>query len=192
MFILIKTVQELHFWIFQPVNFLLPKVILNILINCLKSFQPKEVLTKKPVIRNLIEYFGNKFYTYKLDDWVFTFENSENRLLKTFSDYIIKRIWCAGLSLRELLLPVLSCNIWKLPNIIQIEHITTIARIEEDRYVWLDKFTVRNLELFQPIHEGGKTLLDVIDQTNSPMGARMLRRWLAMPLKEIQPIEERS
>ena len=73
----------------------------------------------------------------------------------------------------------------------QVKHITSLSRIEEDHYVWLDKFTVRNLELFQPMQEGGKAFIDIIDQTISPMGSRLMKRWIAMPLKDINPIKER-
>jgi DNA mismatch repair protein MutS len=156
----------------------------------LNSFQPKEVLYEKSRHKEFVELFGNKFYTYKLDDWIFTFENSENKLLKHFQTTSLKGFgihdYSASIIAAGAVLQYLEITEHK-----QTDHITSVSRIEEDRYVWLDKFSIRNLELFQPIHEGGKALLDVIDRTLSSMGGRMLRRWLAMPLKEIQPISER-
>ena len=156
----------------------------------LSSFQPKEVLYEKSRHKEFVELFGNKFYTYKLDDWIFTFENSENKLLKHFQTSSLKGFgisdFSSGIIAAGAILQYLEITEHK-----QVDHITSVSRIEEDRYVWLDKFSIRNLELFQPIHEGGKALLDVIDHTFSSMGGRMLRRWLAMPLKEIQPICER-
>jgi DNA mismatch repair protein MutS len=156
----------------------------------LNSFQPKEVLHEKSKTNEFLENFGSKFYTYKLDDWIFTFDNSENKLLRHFQTTSLK-----GFGIQELSLGIIAAGAilqyLELTEHNQINHITSISRIEEDRYVWIDKFSIRNLELFQSIHDGGKTLLDVIDKTLSSMGGRMLKRWLSMPLKELQPIVER-
>ncbi len=156
----------------------------------LTSFQPKEVLVSKLHFKTFNEQFNNRFYTYKLDDWVFTYDNSEAKLLKQFQVSSLK-----GFGIQELpygiiaagaILQYLELNEQQL-----ISHISSIARIEEEKYLWLDKFTIRNLELFQSLHEGGKSLIDIIDKTITPMGGRLLKRWLAMPLKEIAPIKER-
>ena len=156
----------------------------------LNNFQPKEVLYEKRYQNEFLEYFGNKFYSYKLDDWIFNYDNSEKKLLKHFQTKTLKGFgiqdYSSGITAAGAILQYLE-----ITEHIHIDHITSISRIEEDRYVWLDKFSIRNLELFQSIQEGGKTLLEVIDHTISPMGGRMLKRWLSMPLKEIQPINER-
>lgn len=156
----------------------------------LNNFQPKEVLCEKSHFKDFTDFFGPKFYTYKLDDWVFTTENSGNKLLRHFQTSSLK-----GFGVQELSLAIIAAGaILQYLEITEhnhVNHITSIARIEEERYVWLDKFTIRNLELYQTMHEGGKTLLDVIDKTISPMGGRMMKRWLAMPLKDIQPVNER-
>ena len=135
-------------------------------------------------------HFGYKFYTYKLDDWIFTADSAEERLLKQFETTSLK-----GFGIANMLNATISAGaILHYLDLTQHErtkHIQSISRIEEDKFVWLDKFTIRNLELFQSINEGGKTLIDVIDQTISPIGARMLKRWMALPLKEIQLLNER-
>jgi len=156
----------------------------------LGCFQPKEVLYEKSHHKEFLDYFGNKFYTYKLDDWIFTMENSENKLLKHFQTASLK-----GFGIQDYTLGIIAAGAvlqyLELTEHTKVDHISSISRIEEDRYVWLDKFSIRNLELFQSIQEGGKTLLDVIDRTSSSMGGRMLKRWMAMPLKELLPINER-
>ncbi|HBS86143.1 MAG: DNA mismatch repair protein MutS [Bacteroidetes bacterium GWF2_38_335] len=156
----------------------------------LQSFQPKEVLferNKKNLFRDL---FGDKFYTFMMDDWVFTRESATERLHKQFEVKSLK-----GFGVQELDYGVIASGAillyLDLTQHNQIQHLTNLSRIEEDKYVWLDKFTIRNLELFHSVHEGAKTLTDVIDRTSSPMGARMLKRWIALPMKDIQPIEER-
>jgi DNA mismatch repair protein MutS len=171
-------------------EFLLAQGNADYIDKLLSSFQPKEILHDKSKNKDFIENFGNKFFTFKLDDWVFTFDNSESRLLKHFQVTSLKGFgiqdYTSGIIAAGAILQYLE-----ITEHHQINHISSLSRIEEDRFVWLDKFTIRNLELFHSINEGGKTLLDVIDQTQSPMGSRMMKRWLAMPLKEIQPIIER-
>ncbi len=156
----------------------------------LNNFQPKEVLYEKNKKDLFMESFGTKFYTYKLDDWIFTPEAANDRLLKQFETSSLK-----GFGIQNL-----SCGIISAGAILyylditsheQLGHITNISRIEENRYVWLDKFTVKNLELFSSPYEGAKTLIDVMDRTISPMGGRMLKRWISLPLKDIQPVNER-
>jgi DNA mismatch repair protein MutS len=156
----------------------------------LNSFSPKEVLILKGSEVAFREAFGNKFYTYPLDDWVFTSDAALDRLLKQFETVSLK-----GFGVEKLQYGIVAAGaILQYLDITRhdkIQHISKISRIEEDKYVWLDKFTIRNLELFHPVNEGAKTLVEVIDRTISPMGARLLRRWLALPLKTAQPLNER-
>ena len=156
----------------------------------LNNFSPKEVLFERGKEKLFESHFGYKFYTYKLDDWIFTADSAEERLLKQFETTSLK-----GFGIANILNATISAGaILHYLDLTQHErtkHIQSISRIEEDKFVWLDKFTIRNLELFQSINEGGKTLIDVIDQTISPIGARMLKRWMALPLKEIQLLNER-
>ena len=156
----------------------------------LNSFGPKEVLYDRSKRKDFEILFGTKFFTYALEDWVFTPDSAQERLLKQFEtknlkgfgvDNLPNGVVAAGAILHYL----------DLTHHQQTGHITQLSRIEEERYVWLDRFTVRNLELYGTINEGGRTLLDVIDKTISPMGARMLKRWIAFPLKDVKPINER-
>ncbi len=156
----------------------------------LNSFQPKEIILERSKQKIFNDLFGTKFYTYALDDWVFVEESANDRLLKHFETTSLKGFGVHNLSYGI----VASGAILQYLDITQhdkIQHITTLSRIEEERYVWIDKFTIRNLELFISINEGAKTLIDVIDSTISPMGARLLKRWLTLPLKDIQPINAR-
>jgi len=156
----------------------------------LNSFGPKEVLFDRTKKKEFEELFGTKFFTYALEDWAFTPDTAHERLLKQFEtknlkgfgvDNLPNGVVAAGAILHYL----------DLTHHQQTGHITQLSRIEEERYVWLDRFTVRNLELYGTINEGGRTLLDVLDKTISPMGARMLKRWIAFPLKDVKPINER-
>ncbi len=154
------------------------------------NFQPKEVLYNRDHRRDFEKYFGSRLCTFEMDDWVFTEQTAHQKLFRHFNvkslkgfgvDHLKSGIIAAGAILQYLE--------QTLHN--QIAHITTISRIEEERYVRLDKFTVRSLELLNTMQEDGKSLLDVIDRTVSPMGGRLLRRWLVFPLKEEKPIHER-
>ena len=156
----------------------------------LNNFQPKEVLFEKGKKDLFLDYFGPKFYTFKLDDWIFTQEAANDRLLKQFETSSLK-----GFGVQNLNFGIIAAGaILYYLDITQHEqlgHITSLARIEENRYVWLDKFTIKNLELFHSPYEGAKTLIDVMDKTISPMGGRLLKRWISLPLKDIQPVNER-
>jgi DNA mismatch repair protein MutS len=156
----------------------------------LNNFQPKEVLFEKGKKDLFLEFFGPKFYTFKLDDWIFTQEAANDRLLKQFETSSLK-----GFGVQNLNFGIIAAGaILYYLDITQHEqlgHITRLARIEENRYVWLDKFTIKNLELFHSPYEGARTLIDVMDRTISPMGGRLLKRWLSLPLKDIQPVNER-
>jgi DNA mismatch repair protein MutS len=156
----------------------------------LSNFQPKEVLFEKGRKDLFLEYFGTKYYTFKLDDWIFTQEAANDRLLKQFETSSLK-----GFGVHSLNYGIIAAGaILYYLDITQHEqlgHITSLSRIEENRYVWLDKFTIRNLELFSSPYEGAKTLIEVLDKTISPMGGRLLKRWISLPLKDLHPVNER-
>ena len=154
------------------------------------SFQPKEILYDRERRKDFEHYFGVRLCTYQMDEWIFTEQNAHQKLYKHFNvkslkgfgvDHLKSGVIAAGAILQYLEQTLHT----------QIAHITTLSRIEEERYVRLDKFTVRSLELVGTMQEGGKSLLDVIDHTVSPMGGRLLRRWLVFPLKDGKPINER-
>ena len=134
--------------------------------------------------------FGSKFFTFELDDWVFTEASAREKLLKHFETKNLK-----GFGVEHLKNGIIASGAilqyLDMTQHYQIGHITSLARIEEDKYVRLDKFTVRSLELIGSMNEGGTSLLDVIDHTISPMGARLLKRWIVFPLKDVKPINER-
>jgi DNA mismatch repair protein MutS len=156
----------------------------------LGNLQPKEVLLDRQRKKDFEQHFGSKFFTFELDDWVFTEQTAMQKLLKHFRvknmkgfgvDHLKNGMTAAGAILQYL----------EQTQHTQIAHITSLQRIEEEKYVRLDKFTIRSLELIQPMHDDGKSLLDVVDKTISPMGGRLMRRWLVFPLKDERPINER-
>ncbi|MBQ8656298.1 MAG: DNA mismatch repair protein MutS [Prevotella sp.] len=156
----------------------------------LGNFQPKEVLYDRTRKQDFERQFGTRYCTFELDDWVFTEQTAMQKLLKHFRVKSLKGFGVdhlrAGIVASGAVLQYLEQTLHT-----QIGHITSLARIEEDRYVRLDKFTVRSLELLGTMQEGGRSLLDVIDRTVSPMGGRLLRRWVVFPLKDERPINER-
>ena len=156
----------------------------------LSNFGPKEVLFERGKRAVFEQHFGNKFFTYELDDWVFTEEGARERLLRHFETKSLKGFGVEhlrnGLVAAGAVLQYLT-----MTQHTQIGHITSLSRIEEDRYVRLDKFTVRSLELLSSMNEEGSSLLRVIDRTVSPMGARLLKRWVVFPLKEVNAINQR-
>jgi DNA mismatch repair protein MutS len=156
----------------------------------LNNFQPKEVLFEKGKKDLFIDYFGPKFYTFKLDDWIFTNDAANDRLLRQFETSSLKGFGVQNLSFGVIAAGAILYYL-DITQHEQLGHITSLSRIEENRYVWLDKFTIRNLELFHSPYEGARTLIDVMDRTISPMGGRLLKRWLSLPLKDIQPVNER-
>ena len=156
----------------------------------LGNFAPKEVLFERGKQKLFQEFFGTKFYTYKLEDWIFTEDAAKTKLLRHFETSSLK-----GFGVNELRLGIIAAGAilqyLELTQHNKLQHISSLSRIEENHFVWLDKFTIRNLELFHSINEGAKTLVEVMDKTVSSMGSRMLRRWISLPLKDIQPINER-
>ncbi|WP_455541113.1 DNA mismatch repair protein MutS [Prevotella fusca] len=156
----------------------------------LGNFQPKEVLFDRAKKQDFERYFGTRLCTFEMDDWVFTDQTARQKLLKHFGtknlkgfgvDHLNNGVIAAGAILQYL----------EITQHTQINHITSLARIEEDKYVRMDRFTIRSLELIASMNEGGSSLLNVIDNTVTPMGGRMLRRWMVFPLKEVKPINER-
>jgi DNA mismatch repair protein MutS len=156
----------------------------------LSNFQPKEVLFEKGKKELFLDYFGPKYYNFKLDDWIFTQEAANDRLLKQFETNSLKGFGVNNLSYGIIAAGAILYYL-DITQHEQLGHISTLSRIEENRYVWLDKFTIKNLELFHSPYEGAKTLVDVMDRTISPMGGRLLKRWISLPLKDIQPVNER-
>lgn len=156
----------------------------------LVSFQPKEVLYDRAMKNTFEQNFGNKWCVFELDDWMFTEQSSRQKLLKHFGTKSLK-----GFGVEHLQQGVVAAGaILQYLDMTQhtnIGHITSLKRIEEDKYVRLDKFTIRSLELLQPMQGDGTSLLDVIDRTTTPMGARMLKRWTVFPLRSVTAIEKR-
>ena len=156
----------------------------------LVNFAPKEVLFQHGQRSQFESNFGSKYCTFELDDWAFTESFAREKLIKHFQVKNLK-----GFGIEHLKNGVVASgavlHYLEVTLHTQIKHITTLSRIEEERYVRLDRYTVRSLELVQPMNDGGKSLLDVIDKTISPMGARLLKRWVVFPLKEVRAINER-
>ncbi|WP_373148614.1 DNA mismatch repair protein MutS [Bacteroides finegoldii] len=156
----------------------------------LNNFAPKEILFERGKRLMFEGNFGSKFFTFELDDWVFTETTAREKLLKHFETKNLK-----GFGVEHLKNGIIASGAilqyLTMTQHTQIGHITSLARIEEDKYVRLDKFTVRSLELIGNMNDGGSSLLNVIDRTISPMGARLLKRWMVFPLKDKKPIDER-
>ncbi len=156
----------------------------------LGNFQPKEVLYERGKKSDFESHFGNRYCVFELDDWVFTEQTARQKLLGHFATKSLK-----GFGVEHLHNGVVASGVilqyLEITQHTHIAHITSLARIEEEKYVRLDGFTIRSLELLQPMQEDGKSLLDVIDRTVTPMGSRMLRRWTVFPLRHLEPIRKR-
>ncbi len=156
----------------------------------IQNFQPGEVLVSKPYFKRYREQFGEKYFSFTLDDWIFQADYAGELLNKQFDTLSLK-----GFGIENLPLAIIAagaCFYYLAEtNHDKTSHITSVSRIEEERFMWLDGFTIRNLELFNSVNEQALTLADVINRTLTPMGSRLLRRWLALPLKDIRLINER-
>ena len=156
----------------------------------LNSFKPKEVLFQRGRGADFTELFGDRYYSNTMEEWIYTEDAARDRLLRHFGTKTLK-----GYGVQDLSYGIIAAGAilqyLDLTQHLQVQHVTSLSRIQEDKYVWLDRFTVRNLELFSALNEGAKTLVQVIDKTISPMGSRMLKRWIALPLKEITAVNER-
>ncbi|MDR0537870.1 MAG: DNA mismatch repair protein MutS [Tannerellaceae bacterium] len=172
-------------------EFLVAEGTLDYIDKLLGNFSPKEVLLERKSRKTFEERFGLRFLTSELEEWAFNPEMGTERLLKHFETQSLK-----GFGIDQLMLGITAAgaimHYLDLTQHNRTSHIRCISRIEEDRHVRLDRFTTKNLELTTSMNEGGTSLLDIIDRTASPMGTRMLRRWLHFPLKEVKPIEDRQ
>lgn len=157
----------------------------------LTNFSPKEVLYERGRRQEFESLFSNKFFTFELEDWMLTYESAYERLTKQFETSSLK-----GFGVEQLRSGIRAAgailHYLDMTQHLQTAHIRRLSRIEEDKYMWLDRFTIRNLEIYGSAAEGAVTLLSVLDHTHTPMGARLLRRWIAFPLKEVQPIRARQ
>ncbi|MBR6926026.1 MAG: DNA mismatch repair protein MutS, partial [Bacteroidaceae bacterium] len=172
-------------------EFMITEGAVDVVKKLIDSFGPKEILVRRGNKERFEKIFGGSFYTYETDDWTFNFANAEKSLLSQFKvknlrgfgiDHLHEGIVAAGAVLCYL----------ELTQHTATQHITRISRIEEERYVRIDPFTVRNLEIVSPMQAGGKALLDVVDNTLTPPGGRMLRRWLLFPLRNVEEIKRRQ
>ena len=171
-------------------EFLIAEGTLTYIEKLIQTFKPNEILVEKNKRQTLINLIGENFYIFGLDDWAFKYDFGYESLIKQFGTNSLK-----GFGIEHFNNALTSCGAMLQylgeTKHDKLQHITTISRIEEDQYVWLDRFTVRNLELFGSSHDNGKCLIDVIDNTVTPMGSRLLKRWLALPLKQVDLIKER-
>jgi DNA mismatch repair protein MutS len=156
----------------------------------LQTFHPNEVIIQKNKKMEFFEHFGEKFYINTFDDWVFTHEFAYDLLLKHFGTVSLKGFGVENIE-SGIVAAGAALHYLAETQHDKIQHICKLSRIEEDRYVWLDKFTIRNLELLHSPNENAATLIEVVDHTISPMGSRLLKRWMLLPLKDRQPIDER-
>ena len=157
----------------------------------LSSFGPKEVLVQKSKKETFLEAFGGNYYLYPLDEWVYHTDHAREKLQAQFGTKTLK-----GFGIHDMEHCIVASGAilqyLELTQHTRTGHISGLSRIERDNHVWLDRFTIRNLEIFHPIYEGARTLLDVMDHTVTPMGSRLLKRWMALPLKDIQLVRERQ
>ena len=171
-------------------EFLVAQGSLNYIEKLIQNFKPNEILFEKNKRNQLNNLVLDNFYSFGIDDWAFKYEFGYESLTNHFETKSLK-----GFGIEEQHLAISACgaiiHYLNETKHDKLKHINKISRIEEDNYVWLDKFTIRNLELYQTNHENGKSLIDIIDKTVSPMGSRLLKRWLALPLKNINAINER-
>ncbi len=157
----------------------------------LQNFKPSEVIIQKQKLKDFTARFGESFYTYTLEEWVFQKDFAQETLLRHFQTNSLKGY---GIQEMDAVVVAAGAGIYYLGQMQKeaLTHISSLSRIDEDQYVWLDKFTIRNLELVSSPHENAKTLIDVLDHTVTPMGARLMKRWILLPLKNLDHIAERQ
>jgi len=186
-----RNICGVAFFDFSTGEFLTSEGTTDYIDKLLSNFAPKEILINRNCRKQFADTFGNTVMTTEMDDWIFTEDTANARLLKQFEVASLK-----GFGIQHLTNGIVAAGaiLYYLDQTqhTQTGHVTAISRIEEDRYVRLDRFTVRNLEIVEPMNEGGKSLLNVLDHTITPMGARLLKRWLVFPLKEVKLIEDRQ
>lgn len=156
----------------------------------INNLMPKEIIYERTKYASFAENFGTKHYTTKLDEWAFNPDSSREKLLKHFKTQTLKGFGIDGLNLAITAAGAILYYL-NLTQHHQIGQVSAISRIDEDRFVWIDRFTARNLELFSSMNENAKTFIDTIDKTSSPMGSRLLKRWIALPLRDIVAISQR-
>lgn len=171
-------------------EFLVAEGNLSHLDKLIQSFRPSEIIFQKNKYKTFVENFGDKFYTFKFDDWVFTPEFTGELLLRHFETKSLKGFGIENMEAASVAAGAALHYLYDTQHD-KIKHLSHISRIEDDKYVWLDRFTLRNLEILAPANDKGISLINVLDKTISPMGGRLLKRWLAMPLKNKVAIDER-
>jgi DNA mismatch repair protein MutS len=185
-----KNICGIAFFDISTGEFLTAEGKTNYIDKLINNFAPKEILLERNKRKIFEEAFGSKFLTFEMEDWVFTEDAANDRLLKQFETKNLK-----GFGVHHLTTGIVAAgailHYLDMTQHTQTSHVLSLSRIEEDRYVRLDKFTVRSLELLDSMNEGGKSLLNVLDKTITPMGSRMLKRWIVFPLKEVKLIEDR-
>ena len=156
----------------------------------IQGFKPAEIIIAKPQFKQFQQQFGDKFYTYQLDDWAFQFDFANETLINHFNTANLK-----GFGIQQMTAAVIAAGVClhylSETHHTQVQHILSISRIDEQQFVWLDRFTIRNLELLFSANENGVSLIQVLDKTSTPMGARLLKKWIVLPLKEIISINDR-
>jgi len=172
-------------------EFLVAEGEINYIDKLIQSLRPKEIIYQKKNKKIFKEYFDENICSYMLEDWVFNLDYCNELLNKQFETASLKGFGISNLN-NAIISAGAALHYLNETHHHQTEHILSISRIEEEKYVWMDKFTIRNLELFYSPNEGAKNLIDILDNTKSSMGARMLRRWIALPLKEIKEIKKRQ
>ena len=155
-----------------------------------ESFNPSEILHSKQHLNKVKQNFGDKYYTYALDEWVYSFDYAREQLLEKFKVKNLKGFGIEAYENGQIGAGSILHYLASTQND-KLDHISNINRIQSDQFVWLDRFTIRNLELVHSVHETGKSLLSILDQTSSPMGARMMRKWILMPLLSKHKINTR-
>jgi DNA mismatch repair protein MutS len=171
-------------------EFLISEGNMESIIKLVESFSPSEILHSKQHTSKISQNFGDKYYTYALDEWIYSFDYAREQLLEKFKVKSLKGFGIEAYENGQIAAGSILHYLASTQND-KLDHISNINRIQSDHFVWLDRFTIRNLELVHSVHETGKSLLSILDQTSSPMGARMMRKWILMPLLSIQKINPR-
>ena len=185
-----KTIIGAAFLDISTGEFLVAEGSFDYIEKILNNFAPKEILHERTKKKIFEEVFGKKNLTFEQEDWIYTEDSAINRLLKQFETKNLKGFGISNLN-NAIIAAGAILYYMDSTHHEQLKHITTISRIEKDQFVWLDKFTIRNLELYSGNNESAKALIDVIDKTNTPMGGRLLKRWLSFPLKNELQITKR-
>ena len=185
-----KTKMGVAFCDISTGEFLVAQGSVEYIDKLLQSFKPSEVVFQKSKRTAFSEAFGDRFYTYNIDDWAFTEDYATEVLTKHFAVSSLKGFGIDKLNAGIVAAGVILYYLGETEHR-NLTHITSISRVEEEKYMWLDRFTIRNLELVSSANENAVTLFDVLDETSTPMGARTLHKWIVMPLKELSPIQER-